>query len=76
MEQTLMKPFFMNFVGNFDIKQSLSLKSKRERLLVLKIPDEVDTATVLMLGMQEIKIGNLDNGVLLLSKAILFLYSI
>lgn len=32
------------------------------------MPEEVDTATILMLGMQEIKIGNVENGVLLLTK--------
>jgi tetratricopeptide (TPR) repeat protein len=58
------------FPGTFDIKQSLTIKLQTERNSLFNIPEEADPTTILMLGMREIKNGNLENGVSFLSKAI------
>lgn len=55
-------------LGFMDIKHDLKQKQTSEKQKVRIMPDDSDAMAFLMLGMQEIKSNNLDNGVRFLSK--------
>lgn len=56
-------------VGNYDIKQSLSIKRRQDRTEALHLPDETDPSALLTLGKREYKNGNTDIAILFISKA-------
>lgn len=58
-------------LGNYDIKQSLSMKRRQDRTEALQLPDETDPYALLRLGQREYKNGNTEIAVLFISKAIL-----
>jgi hypothetical protein len=54
--------------GYMDIKHELKQKQTAEKLKVRIMPDDTDAMAFLMLGMREIKNGNIESGVRFLSK--------
>ncbi|CRL08098.1 CLUMA_CG021002, isoform A [Clunio marinus] len=56
--------------GYVDIKYDLKQKQSAEKLKVRIMPDDSDAMAFLMLGMREIKCGNIESGLRFLSKAI------
>jgi hypothetical protein len=58
--------------GYMDIKQELKQKQSNEKLKVRIMPDDSDAMAFLMLGMREIKTGNVESGVKFLSKVFSF----
>lgn len=56
--------------GYMDIKHELKQKIAVEKQKVRIMPDDTDTIAFLMLGMREIKNGNLESGVRFLSKVL------
>lgn len=61
--------FSFSFSGNYDIKQSLSIKRRQDRTEALQLPDETDPSTLLALGQREYKNGNTEIAVVFISKA-------
>lgn len=59
--------------GYVDIKHDLKQKQAAEKQKVRIMPDDTDTIAFLMLGMREIKNGNLESGVRFLSKVLAML---
>lgn len=55
--------------GSYDIKQSLSMKRRKDRNEALQIPEEAEPGTLLALGMREFKNGNTEIAVSFISKA-------
>lgn len=55
--------------GNFDIKQSLTIKRRQDRTEALQLPDETDPSTLLALGQREFKSGNVEIAIMFISKA-------
>lgn len=60
---------FIQTIGYFDIKQSLSIKRRQDRSEALQLPDETDPGTLLALGQREFKSGNTEIAILFISKA-------
>lgn len=56
--------------GYMDIKHELKVKQTSEKMKVRIMPDDTDAMAFLMLGMREIKNGNLESGVRFLSKVL------
>lgn len=56
-------------IGAYDIKQSLSLKRRKDRNEALQLPEEADAGSLLALGMREFKNGNIDIAVSFITKA-------
>lgn len=56
--------------GYMDIKHELKQKIAVDKQKVRIMPDDTDTIAFLMLGMREIKNGNLESGVRFLSKVL------
>lgn len=54
--------------GYMDIKHELKQKQTAEKLKVRILPDDTDAMAFLMLGMREIKNGNIESGVRFLTK--------
>lgn len=67
---------FSSSVGNYDIKQSLSIKRRQDRTEALQLPDETDPGALLTLGQRELKSGNTDIAIAFISKAEQFSYEI
>lgn len=60
---------FIQTIGYFDIKQSLSIKRRQDRSEALQLPDEIDPGTFLVLGQREFKHGNTEIAISFISKA-------
>lgn len=54
--------------GYMDIKHELKQKQSADKMKVRIMPDDTDAMAFLMLGMREIKNGNVESGVRFLSK--------
>lgn len=54
--------------GYMDIKHELKQKQSADKMKVRIMPDDTDAMAFLMLGMREIKNGNIESGVRFLSK--------
>lgn len=55
--------------GNYDIKQSLSIKRRQDRTEALQLPEETDPGILFTLGQREFKSGNIDIAIMFITKA-------
>lgn len=62
--------------GNYDIKQSLSIKRRQDRTEALQLPEETDPSILFTLGQREFKSGNIDIAIVFITKAFLLLITI